>query len=43
VVSGQVTLAHNVALEDWELAAGFTLCCQARPTSRELELTYDEK
>jgi ring-1,2-phenylacetyl-CoA epoxidase subunit PaaE len=43
VVSGAVTMAHNVALEDWELAAGFVLCCQARPTSRELELSYDEK
>ncbi|HXQ32255.1 MAG TPA: 2Fe-2S iron-sulfur cluster-binding protein [Steroidobacteraceae bacterium] len=43
VVSGAVTMAHNVALEDWELAAGFVLCCQSRPTSRELELSYDEK
>jgi ring-1,2-phenylacetyl-CoA epoxidase subunit PaaE len=43
VVSGAVTMAHNVALEDWELAAGFVLCCQSRPASRELELSYDEK
>lgn len=43
VISGAVTMAHNVALEDWELAAGFVLCCQSRPTSRELELSYDEK
>jgi len=43
VVSGAVTMAHNIALEDWELAAGFVLCCQSRPTSRELELSYDEK
>ena len=43
VVSGAVTMANNVALEDWELAAGFVLCCQSRPTSRELELSYDEK
>jgi ring-1,2-phenylacetyl-CoA epoxidase subunit PaaE len=43
VVNGTVSLAHNVALEDWELAAGYTLACQARPTSRSLELSYDEK
>ena len=43
VVSGTVTMEHNVALEDWELAAGFVLACQARPTGRELELSYDEK
>ncbi len=43
VVAGSVTMAHNVALEDWELDAGFVLCCQARPTSRELELSYDDK
>ncbi len=43
VVNGSATMTHNVALEDWELAAGFILCCQARPTSRELELSYDEK
>ena len=43
VVRGSVTMAHNVALEDWELAAGYVLCCQSRPTGAELELTYDEK
>ena len=43
VVNGSATMTHNVALEDWEIDAGFILCCQARPTSRELELSYDEK
>ncbi len=43
VVNGTVSMAHNVALEDWELAAGYMLACQARPTSRSLELSYDEK
>jgi ring-1,2-phenylacetyl-CoA epoxidase subunit PaaE len=43
VIEGTVTMAHNVALEDWELAAGFTLACQARPTGHTLELSYDEK
>jgi ring-1,2-phenylacetyl-CoA epoxidase subunit PaaE len=43
VVEGKVAMAHNIALADWELAAGFVLCCQSRPTTAELELTYDEK
>ena len=43
VIKGTVHMVHNVALEDWEIAAGFVLCCQARVTSRELELSYDEK
>ena len=43
VVSGAAKMTHNIALEDWELEAGFVLCCQARPTSRELELSYDDK
>jgi ring-1,2-phenylacetyl-CoA epoxidase subunit PaaE len=36
-------MAHNIALEPWEIEAGFVLCCQARPTTPELELTYDQK
>ena len=43
VIRGTVALAHNVALEEWELAAGYTLACQARPTTGELELSYDER
>jgi ring-1,2-phenylacetyl-CoA epoxidase subunit PaaE len=43
VIGGAVTMAHNVALEDWELAAGFALACQARPVGGSLELSYDEK
>ena len=41
--SGQAVMAHNIALEPWEVAAGFILCCQARPLTALLELTYDEK
>ena len=41
--SGQAVMAHNIALEPWEVAAGFILCCQARPLTASLELTYDEK
>lgn len=43
VVSGTVTMDRNQALEDWEVQAGFVLCCQARPTSDRVELSYDEK
>lgn len=42
LVRGTATMAHNVALEDWEVEAGYILCCQARPTSPVLELSYDE-
>jgi ring-1,2-phenylacetyl-CoA epoxidase subunit PaaE len=43
VVAGRAVMAHNIALEPWEMEAGFVLCCQARPTTPSLELSYDEK
>ncbi|WP_116812600.1 1,2-phenylacetyl-CoA epoxidase subunit PaaE [Steroidobacter cummioxidans] len=43
VTSGTADMAINYALEPWEVQAGFVLGCQARPTSRELEITYDER
>jgi ring-1,2-phenylacetyl-CoA epoxidase subunit PaaE len=43
VTSGRAVMSHNIALEPWEVDAGFILCCQARPLSASLELTYDEK
>jgi ring-1,2-phenylacetyl-CoA epoxidase subunit PaaE len=43
VKSGSAVMAHNIALEPWEVDAGFILCCQARPLTASLELTYDEK
>jgi len=43
VVAGRAVMAHNIALEPWETKAGFVLCCQARPTTTSLELSYDEK
>jgi ring-1,2-phenylacetyl-CoA epoxidase subunit PaaE len=42
LVRGEVELAQNYALEDWELAQGFILACQAHAKTRELEITYDE-
>jgi ring-1,2-phenylacetyl-CoA epoxidase subunit PaaE len=43
VIAGKVDMMHNIALAPWELEAGFILCCQARPTTGMLELSYDEK
>lgn len=43
IVAGKAVMTHNIALEPWEIEAGFILCCQARPTTPDLALTYDEK
>jgi ring-1,2-phenylacetyl-CoA epoxidase subunit PaaE len=42
LVRGKVEMDENYALEDWELQQGFILACQARPSTPEIELTYDE-
>ena len=42
LVSGSAEMEHNAALEDWEVESGYILCCQARPTSSALEISYDE-
>ena len=42
LLSGTAVMEHNVALEEWEVEAGYILCCQARPTSAALEISYDE-
>ena len=43
IVAGAAVMAHNIALQPWEIEAGFVLCCQARPSTATLELSYDEK
>lgn len=43
VTAGKAHMLHNIALEPWEMEAGFILCCQARPDTDTLELSYDEK
>jgi ring-1,2-phenylacetyl-CoA epoxidase subunit PaaE len=43
VISGEVEMAQNYALEDWELEQGYVLACQARVKTPTLELDYDEK
>jgi ring-1,2-phenylacetyl-CoA epoxidase subunit PaaE len=42
VEAGAAEMAVNYSLEAWELQAGFILACQARPTTPELSLNFDE-
>ena len=41
LVSGEVAMERNYALEPDELAAGFVLACQSRPVSDEVVLDFD--
>jgi len=41
IVEGTAEMAVNYSLEPWEIAAGFILTCQARPTSPRLVVDYD--
>lgn len=41
VEEGSAEMAVNYSLEPWEVEAGFTLACQARPTSERLVLDFD--
>lgn len=41
VAEGSAEMAVNYSLEPWEIEAGFTLACQARPTSKKLVLDFD--
>ncbi|HVO47083.1 MAG TPA: 2Fe-2S iron-sulfur cluster-binding protein [Steroidobacteraceae bacterium] len=43
VVRGEVEMAVNYALEDWEVEQRYILACQARVKTPTLELDYDEK
>ena len=43
VVRGEVAMAQNYALEDWELEQGYVLACQSQVKTPTLELDYDEK
>jgi ring-1,2-phenylacetyl-CoA epoxidase subunit PaaE len=43
ITAGAAVMTHNIALEPWEIDAGFVLCCQARPTTDTLEINYDHK
>lgn len=41
VVEGDVTMDHNYALEESELAAGFVLACQSHPAAERVTLDFD--
>lgn len=41
IVEGEVTMAENYALEPDELARGYVLTCQARPTTDKVVVDYD--
>ena len=41
VVSGEVAMARNYALDAEETAAGFVLACQSVPVSEDVELDFD--
>ncbi|MDE0532260.1 MAG: 2Fe-2S iron-sulfur cluster-binding protein [Albidovulum sp.] len=41
IISGAAAMTVNYSLEDWEIAAGFILACQSRPTSDRLILDFD--
>jgi ring-1,2-phenylacetyl-CoA epoxidase subunit PaaE len=43
VMQGTATMDKNFTLENWEIAQGFVLSCQARPTSHQLTVSYDER
>ena len=41
VRSGEVTMRRNYALEEYEVAAGYVLTCQAVPVSDQVTVDYD--
>ncbi|MDP2733375.1 MAG: 2Fe-2S iron-sulfur cluster-binding protein [Hoeflea sp.] len=41
IVEGTASMDENYSLEPWEIAAGFTLACQSRPTTERLVLDFD--
>ena len=43
VVSGEVDMDNNFALEDYEVARGFVLCCQSFPLSDKLVIDFDQE
>ncbi len=43
VVQGEVDMDINFALEDYEVARGFVLCCQSYPLTAALEIDFDRE
>jgi ring-1,2-phenylacetyl-CoA epoxidase subunit PaaE len=42
LLEGQVDMDANYALEDYEVARGFILCCQSYPVTDELLIDFDQ-
>jgi ring-1,2-phenylacetyl-CoA epoxidase subunit PaaE len=42
VIAGEVDMDINFALEDYEVARGFVLCCQSYPVTDKLVINFDE-
>jgi ring-1,2-phenylacetyl-CoA epoxidase subunit PaaE len=42
VEKGTAEMAVNYSLEAWEIQAGFTLACQAKPTTADITLDFDQ-
>ena len=43
VMHGSVEMEKNFTLEKWEAEQGFVLSCQAKPTSKEVVMSFDER
>ena len=43
VLTGEVDMDNNFALEDYEVARGFVLCCQSFPVSHKLVIDFDQE
>jgi len=43
LVEGRVHMEKNFTLEPWEIERGFVLTCQARPLTRKVVVSYDER
>jgi ring-1,2-phenylacetyl-CoA epoxidase subunit PaaE len=43
VLTGEVDMDNNFALEDYEVARGFVLCCQSFPVSNKLVIDFDQE
>ncbi len=41
IIEGTASMDANFSLAEWEIKAGYTLACQARPTSDNLVLDFD--
>ena len=43
VMQGSVVMEKNFTLEKWEAEQGFVLSCQAKPTSKDVVMSFDER